>query len=70
VKLTRGERWALLFYATTLAGFMPPVIVWANRVEPFVLGVPFFFFWVGLMTLGTSLLMTVAHAVKTRLDRR
>jgi hypothetical protein len=70
VKLSRGERWALPFYALAVAGFMPPVVGWANRVEPYVLGLPFFFFWIGLMTLSTSLLMTLAYAVKKRIDRQ
>jgi hypothetical protein len=70
VKLTRGERWALVFYALVVLGFMPPVIVWANRVEPFVLGLPFFVFWIGLVTLLTSGLMTLAFVVKDRVDRR
>ena len=69
LKLSRGERWALLFYAVVVAGFMPPAIGWANRVEPFVLELPFFVFWIGLMTLLTSVLMTVAFIVKERVDR-
>jgi hypothetical protein len=69
VRLSRGERWGLLFYALVLAGFMPPVAGWANRVEPFVAGLPFFVFWIGLMTLATTALMSIAFLVKERLDR-
>jgi Protein of unknown function (DUF3311) len=38
----------------------------ANRVEPFVLGLPFAMFWVVLWTLLTSIIMAVVYA----LDRR
>ncbi len=70
MQLSRGERWAIVLYAIVVAGFMPPVIVWANRVEPFVAGLPFFFFWIGLMTLLTSVLMTLAFVIQERVDRR
>jgi hypothetical protein len=38
----------------------------ANRVEPFVLGLPFALFWVVLWVLLTSVIMGVVYA----LDRR
>jgi hypothetical protein len=38
----------------------------ANRVEPFVLGLPFAMFWVVLWVLLTSVIMAVVYA----LDRR
>jgi hypothetical protein len=70
MRLTRGERWALLCYALVVLGFMPPVISWVNRVEPLVLGVPFFYAWAGIMTLATSGLMTIAFFLRERLDRK
>lgn len=69
MKLTRGERWALVCYAVVLVGFMPPVIVWANGVEARVLGLPFLLFWAATMVLVTAVMMTVAFWVKGRIDR-
>jgi hypothetical protein len=69
VKLSRGERWAIPFYALVVLGFMPPVIGWANRAEPFVLGIPFLLFWVGFMTVMTTVLMSLALWVQRRVDR-
>jgi hypothetical protein len=70
MKLSRGERRAAWLYALVVAGVMPPAIVWANRVEPWVLGLPFLMFWVGLMTVLTTVLMSLAFVVKDRSDRR
>ena len=41
-------------------------IFFANRVEPFVLGLPFALFWVTLWVVLTALIMAVVY----RLDRR
>ena len=40
-------------------------IFFANRTEPFVLGLPFALFWVTLWVLLTALIMAVVY----RLDR-
>ena len=40
-------------------------IFFANRVEPYVLGLPFALFWVTLWVLLTALIMAVVY----RLDR-
>jgi hypothetical protein len=69
MRLTRGERWALPFYAVVVAGFMPPVVTWANGVRERVLGMPFLLFWVAAMVLVTAVMMTAAGLVKDRLDR-
>jgi hypothetical protein len=66
--LTRGERWALLLYAVVIAGFMPPVIVWANSVKARVLGMPFLLAWCALMVLVTAVVMSLAFVVKKRID--
>jgi Protein of unknown function (DUF3311) len=41
-------------------------IFFANRAEPFVLGLPFALFWVTLWVVLTALIMAVVY----RLDRR
>jgi hypothetical protein len=40
-------------------------IFFANRVEPFVLGLPFALFWVTLWVVLTALIMAIVY----RLDR-
>ena len=40
-------------------------IFFANRVEPYVLGLPFALFWITLWVLLTALIMAVVY----RLDR-
>jgi len=69
MRLTRGERWALACYLVVVAGFMPPVTLWANGVHARVLGMPFLLFWTAAMVLATALLMTLALAIKDRIDR-
>jgi hypothetical protein len=70
VKLTRGERRALLCYAPVLIGFLPPVIVWVADVRGTVLGIPFILFWTALMVAVTAALMTLALFVVDRSDGR
>ena len=41
-------------------------IPWANRVEPYVLGLPFLLFWVVMWVVTTSVIM----AIITTLDAR
>jgi hypothetical protein len=45
-----------------LLGFLPTLgmlggIVFANRVRPLVLGLPFLFFWIAAWVVATSLIM-------------
>lgn len=70
MRLTRGERRALICYALALAGFLPPVTFWANRIHPKILGLPFLVFWTGLMVLATAFLMSLALFLKDREDGR
>ena len=70
MKLTLGEKRALVCYALVLIGFMPPVFAWVAGVETRVLGLPFPLFWAGLMVLLTSALMSLAFVIKQRSDRR
>lgn len=69
MNLTRGERWALLCYAVVVLGFIPGVWV-ASAVKATVLGFPFPLFWAALMVVTTAVMMTVAFAVKDRIDGR
>ena len=69
MRLTRGEWYALLCFVPVVIGFLPPVTNWAAGVESRVLGMPFLLFWNGFMVLMTAVLMTVAFAVKDRVDR-
>ncbi len=53
-----------------LLGFLPAIgmlggLVFANRVRPLVLGLPFLFFWIATWVVATSLIMWVL----LRLDR-
>jgi hypothetical protein len=70
MRLTRGEKRALAFYALVLVGFMPPVFAWAAGSSARVLGLPFPLFWAGLMVLVTAIAMSVALFVKDRSDGR
>jgi hypothetical protein len=49
---------------------MPPVTIWANRVEPFVLGMPFLLFWQGFMIFGTFACMAMAYFVTEGTDKK
>ena len=53
-----------------ILGFMPPVTNWANRIEPFVLGMPFLLFWQSLMIFGTFVCMALAYFVTEGADRK
>lgn len=69
MELSKGEKKALVFLLIMILGFMPPVINLANRITPYVLGMPFLLFWVSFMVLMTSVLMTCAYIVRERTDR-
>ena len=69
MRLTRGEKLALLCLVPIVVGLLPPVTGWAAGVEQRVLGLPFLLFWNGFMVLVTSLLLGVALGLKSRVDR-
>jgi hypothetical protein len=68
--LTKGEKKSLVFMLIAILGFMPPVTIWANRVEPFVLGMPFLLFWQGFMIFGTFACMAMAYFVTEGTDKK
>lgn len=68
--LTKGEKKSLIFMFLAILGFMPPVTIWANRVEPYVLGMPFLLFWQGLMIFGTFICMALAYFVTEGADKK
>ncbi|MCH2113842.1 MAG: hypothetical protein MK171_02865 [Pirellulales bacterium] len=49
----------IFYFALLLAGFLWPGMLIANRVEPFVLGLPFLMFWFVLLIViqAVSLLL-------------
>ena len=69
MRLTRGERYALLCFLPVVIGLLPPVTGWANGIETRVLGLPFLLFWNGFMVVMTAVLMSLAFVVKDRVDR-
>jgi ribose/xylose/arabinose/galactoside ABC-type transport system permease subunit len=70
MRLTPGERRALVCYALVLVGFMPPVFAWIAGSTARVLGLPLPLFWAALMVLLTAALMSLALLIKDRSDRR
>ncbi|MEN8163456.1 MAG: DUF3311 domain-containing protein [Acidobacteriota bacterium] len=70
MKLTRGEKRALLCLLPIVIGFLPPVTGWAVSVDGRVLGLPFLLFWNALMVVATAALMSLALVIKTRIDGR
>jgi hypothetical protein len=38
-----------------------PFVVIANRIEPFVFGLPFYFFWMVALDVGVAVLLAVAY---------
>jgi hypothetical protein len=68
MRLTRGERIALLFLVPIVIGFLPPVTGWAAGVEGLFFGLPFLIFWSALMVIATATLMSIAYVVKKRVD--
>ncbi|KUK16728.1 DUF3311 domain-containing protein [Thermococcus sibiricus] len=55
--------------ATLIAAFIPLVMILAtpaiNRIEPYVLGMPFMIFWHFLWLLVGPLVLTVAYLIRT-----
>jgi hypothetical protein len=66
--VTPGEKRAAWCLVPILIGFLPPVTTWAAAVETRPLGVPFLLFWNCLMIVITALAMTLAFAIKIRVD--
>ena len=51
----RRHRWLAILPALGMLGGVP----FANRVEPYVLGLPFFLFWIVAWVLLTSAIMGI-----------
>ena len=69
MKLTRGERRALLCLVPVVVSFLPPVTTWAASVPTRVLGLPFLVFWNALSVAMTAFWMTLALRIVDRSDR-
>lgn len=41
-------------------------VFFVNRAEPFVLGLPFLFFWVSVWVVGTALAMALVYLLDPR----
>lgn len=63
--MTRGYRWLALLPAAGMLGGLP----FANRVEPYVAGLPFLLFWIVAWVLGTSAIMGLIYLLDRRRDR-
>jgi hypothetical protein len=70
VRLTPGERRALLCLVPVVVSFLPPVTSLAAGIEARVLGVPFLVFWSALSVAMTAGWMTLALRLKDRRDGR
>jgi len=68
MRMTPGERRALLCVLPSLVALLPPVTNWAAEVRARVFGIPFLVFWNASAILMTSVLTTVALHVKGRMD--
>ena len=58
----RHHRWLALLPAILITFGVP----WANRVRPFVLGLPFQLFWMLCCVVLTSVVMAIVHALDGR----
>lgn len=61
----RWHRWLAVVPAIGMLGGIP----FANRVEPYVLGLPFLLFWVVAWVVATSAILAVIYALDRRCDR-
>ncbi|HET7621210.1 MAG TPA: DUF3311 domain-containing protein [Gemmatimonadaceae bacterium] len=55
----RAHRWLALLPVIGMLGGVP----FANRVEPYVFGLPFLLFWIVLWVVITSVVMGVVYAL-------
>ena len=62
----RAYHWLAAVPALCLLGGIP----FANRLEPFVLGLPFLLFWILLWVVLTSAVMGLIYALDERAARR
>jgi hypothetical protein len=60
----RRYRWLAILPAVGILGGVP----FANRVEPYVLGLPFLLFWIVSWVLLTAAIMGVVLALDRRRD--
>lgn len=60
----RPHRLLAALPAVAIVGGVP----FANRVRPFVLGLPFLLFWMLACVLLTTLVMAIVHALDQRAD--
>jgi hypothetical protein len=52
----------VVFLATTLFALsLWPAVAFANRIEPFVLGLPFYLFWMVSLDLSVAVLLAIAY---------
>jgi len=64
--LSSSERKVLWVLGVIYLLYLPPVTNLVNRVEPFVLGIPFFVFWQAFSILVASALLAYAYSVVSR----
>lgn len=60
--MTRPHR-AKLIVALAVALFalaLWPAVAFANRIEPFVFGLPFYLFWMVMLDVAVAVLLTIA----------
>ncbi len=56
---------ALIFFAAYTLALTYPGFVPFNRIRPFVLGLPFSFFWVVLWVAASLLVLWILHHAET-----
>lgn len=61
----RWYRWLAVVPAIGMLGGVP----FANRVEPYVLGLPFLLFWIVAWVVATSATIGLIYALDQRHDR-
>jgi hypothetical protein len=64
--IARPHRWLAALPAVLMLGGVP----FANRVEPYVLGVPFLLAWIVGCVVLTSPVMALVHWLDGRADRQ
>ena len=61
----RRYRWLAVLPALGMLGGVP----FANRVTPYVLGLPFLLFWIAAWVVLTSVIMGLIYAIDEARDR-